>query len=77
MVELADSVDAERAGFFFVERAEAGVIDGTGFAQADVTLDDLDDIGLLFHVLGKVGHGAVMRILTREGSANGGKLEKK
>lgn len=72
-------MDAERAGFFFVEGAKAGVVDRAGFAQANVPLDNLDDIGLLLHVLGKVGHsvmGSVLRILTAATASYGGKLEK-
>jgi hypothetical protein len=60
--ELADGVDRERGGFFLVEGAEAGVVLGSGFAQADIALDHLDDVGLLFNGLFKVGHGYVLRI---------------
>jgi hypothetical protein len=40
-----------------VEGAKAGVILRSGLAQADVSLDHLDDVGLLFHGLGEVIHG--------------------
>jgi hypothetical protein len=57
VVELFDGLNAEGAGFFLVKRAEAGVPLGTRFAQADVALDDPDDVGLLLYGLGEVGHG--------------------
>ncbi len=59
VVELAHGVDGEGGGFFLVEGAEAGVVLRAGFAQADVALDDLDDVGLLLDGLGEVGHGRV------------------
>ena len=42
-----------------MEGTEAGVVLRAGFAQADVALDDLDDIGLLLDGLGEVGHGGL------------------
>ena len=56
VIELPDGVDGERGRFFLVEGAQAGVVDAAGFAQADVPLDHLDDVGLLLHGLGEVGH---------------------
>ena len=67
VVELADGVDGEGGGFFFVEGAEAGVVLRAGFAQADVSLDHLDDVGLLLDGLGEVGHVDVLRIAGRRG----------
>ena len=57
VIELADGMDGEGRGLFFVKGAKAGVVLRAGFAQADVALDDLDDIGLLLDGLGEVGHG--------------------
>ena len=55
---VVGGVDGEGAGFFFVKRAEAGVVLRAGFAQLDVVADDADDIGLLLDGLGEVvGHG--------------------
>lgn len=42
-----------------MEGAEARIVLRACFPQADVALDDLDDIGVVFDVLGKVGHGRV------------------
>ena len=46
----------KRRGLLFVEGAEAGVVGGAGLAQADIALNHLDDVGLLLHGLGKIGH---------------------
>ena len=40
-----------------MERAEALVVLRPGLAQADVSLDHLDDVGLLLDGLGEVDHG--------------------
>ena len=42
-----------------MEGAEAGVILGSGFAEADVAADYFDDVGLLLYGLGKIGHEKV------------------
>jgi hypothetical protein len=39
-----------------MKRAKSGVIRGARFAQADIPLDDLYDVGLLLDGLGEVGH---------------------
>src|ERR1700729_3100746 len=52
VVELAAGVDVEGGRLFLVERAEAAVVLGAGFAQADVAADDFDDVGLLLDGLG-------------------------
>ena len=39
-----------------MERAKTGVPFRAGLAQADVALNDPDDIGLLLYGLGEVGH---------------------
>jgi len=36
--------------------AQAGVVLRPGFAQADISFDHLDDVGLLLDGLGEVGH---------------------
>jgi hypothetical protein len=56
VVKLAPGVDGKRRGLLFVKRAEAAVVLGSGFAEANVAADDLYDIGLLFDGLGEVGH---------------------
>jgi len=50
-------VDREGAGFFLVKGAEAGVVLGSGLAQADVVANDADDVGLLLDGLSEIiGH---------------------
>ena len=59
---LAADVDAEGGGFFFVEGAEAAVVLGAGFFEADVVVDDFYYVGLLLYLLGEVGgHGIEVR----------------
>ena len=55
--KLPYSVHVERAGFFFMERTQPHVVRAPGLAQANVPLDNLHDVGLLLHVLGKIDHG--------------------
>ena len=50
-----------------MEGAEAGVVLRAGFAQADVALDHLDDVGLLLDGLGEVGHGVCIEDTARVG----------
>jgi len=57
VIELADGMDGKGGGLLFVKGTEAGVVLRAGLAEADVALDDLDDIGLLLDGLGEVGHG--------------------
>jgi hypothetical protein len=40
-----------------------------GFAQADVGLDNFDDVGLLLDGLGEVGHGRILAGYTFENKA--------
>ncbi len=59
MVELAHRVDGERGRFFLVEGAQAGEVHASAFAQTDVLLDHLDDVGLLLDGLCEIQHGRV------------------
>jgi hypothetical protein len=53
MKELA-GVDGKGGSLFAVERAEASEALRARFLQRDVAADNLDDVGLLLHELGKV-----------------------
>ncbi len=66
VVELAHRVDGEGGRFFLVEGAEAGIVLRAGFAQADVALDHLDDVGVLFGELREVGHGWSVTSIRRD-----------
>src|SRR3982751_56526 len=57
MKELADGMDVEGRGLFFVEGTQSGVVGCSSFAQANIALDNLDDVDLLLHALGKITHG--------------------
>ncbi len=59
MIELAHRVNGEGRRLFLVEWAKTRVVLRTGFAQADVAFDHLDDVGLLLDGLGEVGHGGL------------------
>jgi len=59
VVELPHRMNRERRRLLLVEGAKAGVVLRSRLAQADVALDHLDDVGLLFDGLGKVAHGGL------------------
>ena len=59
MVKLPHRMHRERRRLLFVEGAKPGVVLRPRLAQAYIPLDHLDDVGLLFHGLGKVGHERV------------------